>query len=152
MSTQPKATHAGQSHASFVTTAKLMKLEVLAKSKGALSSVSVDRATLLSLVEEIRAYRLSGAEIDPVAASLALTERKPRTHTVFHMGVDKHYLIRVLREDEAKGLDWRRWLVDVAADVTIDDACRRIQEDPRNTFCSCECAKNEDGSCAGSRS
>ena len=107
MSTQPKATHAGQSHASFVTTAKLMKLEVLAKSKGALSSVSVDRQTLLSLVEEIRAYRLSGAEIDLVAMRLATGTEGVR----YFLNPGDMLEMRTVHQHEATSLkgDLYRW-------------------------------------------
>lgn len=63
---------------------------------------------------------------------------------VMHMGATKQYIRQAIARDGA---------ADVLVDWTGTDAeaLEALAADPREVFCSCDCKKNPDGSCAGWR-
>lgn len=64
---------------------------------------------------------------------------------IMHMGVDKHYLLRIVREEG----DWRDFFVGFKG--TREEAIKGIEEDPREVFCSCDCEKAPNGACSGKK-
>lgn len=77
-----------------------------------------------------------------------MIERDKSTR-VKHMGIDKLFLIRIILEDEARGKDWRGYLVDFEG--TAQEAVANLRKDPRTVLCACDCKKAEDGSCTGEK-
>jgi len=63
--------------------------------------------------------------------------------TTMHIGATKRYIVDAI---EVYGPG--EVLVD-ADEMTREEAIKRIMDDPREIFCSCNCRKEEDGSCSG---
>lgn len=59
-----------------------------------------------------------------------------------HVGFAKDYLVRVIRT-HGSGEVLSAW------EGTDDEAIAAVQADPREVFCSCDCPKKPNGSCAG---